>query len=68
MADKMHMVHDLPFPNLIDWESIALFTEDLHTISQVGVGCRVQGVRCRVWDMGCIDRGSAHDLTVWKTL
>jgi hypothetical protein len=44
MADKMHMVHDLPFPNLIDWGSIALFTEDLHTISQVGV----QGVGYRV--------------------
>ena len=48
MADKMHMVHDLPFPNLIDWESIALFTEDLHTISQVGVGYRLLGVGCRV--------------------
>jgi hypothetical protein len=32
MADKMHMSHDLPFPNLIDWSAIAIFTEDLHMI------------------------------------
>ena len=34
MADKMHMIYDLPFPNLIDWDSVAIFMDDLHVVRE----------------------------------
>mmetsp|Transcript_49811 Transcript_49811/g.124311 ORF Transcript_49811/g.124311 Transcript_49811/m.124311 type:complete len:253 (+) Transcript_49811:210-968(+) len=37
-SDKMHMTHVLPFPNLIDWDEVAFFTEALNDVTSCGAG------------------------------
>jgi len=38
MSDRLHMAHVLPFPNLINWDEIAFFTESLSDISSCASG------------------------------